>query len=51
MDMTNEIMFYGGMILVGISVMGILVYWLIARLKKIRLDIQLDQEYGKNGEE
>lgn len=47
MHITNEMMFYGGIILVAASALGMILYLLVARLKKIKLDMQLDQEYGK----
>lgn len=47
MDITNETMFYGGIVLTVISILGMSLYLLVARLKKMKLDIQLDQEYGK----
>lgn len=51
MDITNEMMFYGGMIVAAASVLGMIIYLLLARVKKLKLEIRLDQEYGKNGEE
>lgn len=51
MNITNEMMFYGGMILAGASVLGMVIYLLLARMWKLKLEIRLDQEYGKNGEE
>lgn len=51
MNVTNEMMFYGGMILAAASALGMVIYLLLAKMKKMRLDIRLDQEYGKNGEE
>lgn len=47
MELTNEMMFYGGMILAAVSAVGIVLYALIARMRKMRLDMQFDQEYGE----
>lgn len=47
---SNEMMFYGGIILTAVSAAGLIIYLLLYRLRKLRLDIQLDQEYGKSGE-
>lgn len=45
--MTSEIMFYGGIITAGGSVVAAVIYFSISQIKKIRLNIQLDAEYGK----
>lgn len=50
MNLTNEMMFYGGIALAGTSILGMVIYFLIARMRRMKLDMQLDQEYGKNGE-
>ena len=47
MKITNEMMFYGGIILAAVSGTVLVIYLLTARMRRFRLDAQLDQEYGK----
>ena len=51
MEITNEMMFYGGIILASASALIMLIYLLTARIRKMKLDLQLDQEYGKTGKD
>lgn len=44
-------LFYGGIVLAAASALGMILYLLLARIEKIRLETQLDQEYGKSGAE
>ncbi len=44
---TNEVMFYGGMIISACSLVLGIVYYAISYIKRIRLNIKLDEEYGK----
>lgn len=46
MKITNEMMFYGGIVLAAVSALTMIIYLLIARMRKLRLNAQLDQEYG-----
>lgn len=45
--LTNEILFYGGIVAAVGSVVTAIIYFSISQIKKIRLNIQLDAEYGK----
>ncbi|MBS6395813.1 MAG: hypothetical protein KH452_01495 [Clostridiales bacterium] len=47
MGITDEMMFYGGMVLTAAGVLGLVIYLLTARLRGMKLDLRLDQEYGK----
>ncbi len=47
---TNEMMFYGGIALAALSAAGLAVYLLLFRLRKQRLNMRLDEEYGRDGE-
>ena len=44
--LTNEILFYGGIILAGCTLLTGFIYLCISHIQKIRLDAQLDAEYG-----
>lgn len=46
--MTDEVMFYGGAIIAGGSLAMSMIYLIVSYIRKIRIDIQLDEEYGKN---
>ncbi len=43
----NEIMFYGGIIIAGSSLAVAVIYLVVSHIRKIRIDMQLDEEYGK----
>lgn len=45
--LTNEVMFYGGIIVAGCSLVLGFIYLGISHIRRIRLDVQLDDEYGK----
>ena len=45
--LTNEIMFYSGMIVSACSLLMGLVYLSLSHIRRLRLDVQLDEEYGK----
>ena len=45
--LTNEIMFYGGIIIEGSSLAVAVIYLVVSHIRKIRIDMQLDEEYGK----
>lgn len=46
--LTNEILFYGGIIVAGGSLIMAMIYLVVSYIRKIRIDIWLDEEYGKN---
>ncbi len=43
---TNEILFYGGMIVAGVSALLAFLYFCITQIAKARLNAALDAEYG-----
>ncbi len=45
--MTDEWLFYGGLILGGISLLIMIFAFCIFQVKKVRLNVQLDVEYGE----
>lgn len=45
--LTNEILFYGGLAITGCTLLAAFIYLCMSHIKKIRLDAQLDAEYGK----
>lgn len=45
--LTNEVLFYGGMGISACSLVLGIVYYVFSYIRKIRLKIQLDEEYGK----
>lgn len=45
--LTDEMLFYGGLIITGISVLFGIIYFFISKIKKMRLFQQLNQEYGE----
>lgn len=45
--LTNEVLFYGGMSVSACSLILGIMYYVFLYIRKIRLDIQLDEEYGK----
>ncbi len=45
--LTNEALFYGGIIVAGCSVAVSVIYFSIAYVRWMRLSIKLDEEYGK----
>ncbi len=49
--LTNEILFYGGLAIAGGTLLVAFIYLSISHIKKIRLDAQLDAEYGKRNKE
>lgn len=48
--MTNEMMFYGGIIISVLAVVAAILYFSISGVKGKRLNIKLDAEYGKKDE-
>lgn len=45
--LTNEILFYGGGVLAGSSVLLAIIFFFISKVKSIKLNAQLDKEYGE----
>ena len=43
---TDEVLFYGGIVLAAFSFFALVIYILIFRTGTVRLDAQLDLEYG-----
>lgn len=44
---TNEVLFYGGIGLAIASVVMAIIYFSISQIRKVRLHVQMDEEYGK----
>ena len=44
---TDEILFYGGLILAGLAGVSGIIYFLLYRIKRMRLESQMDKEYGE----
>lgn len=44
---TNEMLFYGGFVLIGLSVILMIVFLCIAKIRLVKLNAQLDKEYGE----
>ena len=45
--LTNELMFYGGIAVAGGSAVLAVLCFCVSQFNKVRLNIQLDAEYGK----
>lgn len=45
--LTNEILFYGGMLVAVGSLIIIFLYFCVSHVKKLHLDIRLHTEYGE----
>ncbi len=48
--LTNEALFYGGIAVAGCSLAAAVIYFSIAYVRWMRLNIKLDEEYGKKEE-
>lgn len=44
---TNEAMFYGGLILAGSSALLTIIFFCISKVKSVKLNAQLNREYGE----
>lgn len=44
---TNEMLFYGGLLTVSGSFILAILFFSITQIQKIRLNVRLDEEYGK----
>lgn len=45
--LTNEMLFYGGMVIIGCAVVGLIVSMCVLKMKKYHLNTQLNKEYGE----
>lgn len=45
--MTNEVLFYGGIGITGGSLLFGIIYLCVSKVKSVRLNAQLDSEYGE----
>lgn len=45
--LSDEFLFYGGLIFAGVSALVSILYLSLTRVKKIRLDAKMDAEYGR----
>ena len=45
--LTNEVLFYGGIIMVSCSLFAALVSFFVFKIRKLKLETRLDAEYGK----
>jgi hypothetical protein len=48
--LTNEVLFYGGIIVAALSIVLLILYCTISKRKEKRLSKQLDDEYGTDNE-
>lgn len=46
-EITNEMLFYGGLIIVAFSCFAGLLYFGISQIRKVKLEQKLDEAYGK----
>lgn len=44
---TNEILFYGGMVIAVTALVAAIIFFVIFYIGKIKLNIKFDEEYGK----
>lgn len=44
---TDELLFYGGMTVAGCAVLALILCLCVSQIKKVRLSIRLDNEYGE----
>ena len=45
--LTDEILFYGGIIGMEGAIMLTILYFLISQIRRVKLNVKLDVEYGK----
>lgn len=45
--LTNEVLFYGGIIITGYSILSAIIFLCVSKIKAVRLNAQLDAEYGE----
>lgn len=46
-ELTNEMLFYGGIVVAATSLVMALLYFCFTQIKKLRLDARLNTEYGE----
>ena len=46
-SMSNEMMFYGGIIIAGFSLFAVIIYMFISQINFIKLNSKLNLEYGE----
>ncbi len=44
---TNEVLFYGGIIIIAISLLFFCIYICVAKVKNIKIQMELKEEYGQ----
>ena len=44
---TNEIIFIAGLVVAGCALAAGIIYFVVSKIKSIKLNAELDQEYGK----
>ena len=47
-NLLNEILFYGGLIVSGCSVIAAILHFFLSKLRFVKLNSQLTFEYGEN---
>lgn len=45
--LTNEVLFYGGIIITVCSILSAVIYFCVSKIKKLKLKAQLESEYGE----
>lgn len=45
--LTNEVLFYGGITIIGCSLLSAIIFLCASKIKAVRLNAQLDAEYGE----
>lgn len=45
--LTNEVLFYGGIVIAAASALLLVGYAIVSHIRWIHLSVQLDEEYGK----
>ncbi|MXP74413.1 hypothetical protein GN277_02945 [Lachnospiraceae bacterium WCA-9-b2] len=45
--LTNEVLFYGGIVIAACSVIAGAIYFTVSHIKWIHMNVQMDEEYGK----
>ncbi len=45
--LTDEILFYGGIIGMALAIVLMILYFLISQLRRVKLNVKLDAEYGE----
>lgn len=45
--LTNEIIFYSGIVITGCAILLAILYFCVSKIKLLKLSVQLDVEYGE----